>query len=288
MYIYRQFRLLIFDSYSSYFIPQFDRICTENNIILFCISPYLFYLLQLFDIGYFAVLKYIYGRFVSDFVYREYNYIDKYNFLVDYQYIQLEIFQSTNSTIKNSFTTSSLIPVDTEKIFSKFNISLRISTPPNSRPTSRSSQFIPKIPKTVVQLQKQTLIFKNLLKQQSNSPPNPSKTILDQIIKDHCIVLHNTALLAQKNADLRATNKKKRQKRNRSNRQILCNSGITVEENLQLVRRLDLLDKAIQIDSHIQSKLPNQAAGPATRAPPRYSGCREIGHRINSYKNRYI
>jgi len=126
--------------------------------------------------------------------------------LEDYQYIRLEIFQL--NTIRNSFTASNIVLVDTEKIFSKFNISLRISIPPNSRPDSRSSQFILQLSKTIIQLFKQTSILKNLLKQQSNSSPNPSKTVLDQIIKDYCIVLHNTAILEQENTVLRTANEK--------------------------------------------------------------------------------
>lgn len=51
-------------------------------------------------------------------------------------------------------------------------------------------------------------MLKDLLKQRSNSPPSLSKTILDQIIKGHSIALHNTALLAQDNANLRVANKK--------------------------------------------------------------------------------
>jgi len=49
-----------------------------------------------------------------------------------------------------------------------------------------------------------------------------------------------------------------------------------------------LLDKAIQVDSHTQNELPNQAAEQASRAPSRCSGCRETGHKINACKNRYI
>ena len=106
--------MLILDSYKNYFISQFDRICIENNIILFYILVYLFYLLQSLDIDYFAVFKYIYSYFVSDLIYIEYNYIDKFNFLDNYQYIQLEIFQSANSTIKNSFAVNSLVLLDSE------------------------------------------------------------------------------------------------------------------------------------------------------------------------------
>ena len=56
--------------------------------------------------------------------------------------------------------------------------------------------------------------------------------MLDQIIKGYYIALYNTTLLAQKNADLRAVNMKKRQKYNRSNRQIPFNSGLIVKEGL--------------------------------------------------------
>jgi len=285
--VHGRYRLLILDGHRSHLTPKFDRICKENNIISLCIPSHLSYLLQLLDVGYFAVLKHAYGRFISDLARRGYNYIDKFDFLDNYQHARLEIFQKP-AIIQNSFTASGLVPVDTDRVLSKLNISLRTPIPPNSRPSSRSSQFTPKTPRTVIQLQKQASMLKDLLKQRSNSPPSPSKTMLDQIIKGHCMALHNTALLAQENTDLRAANEKKRQKRNRSNRQIPCDSGMTVEEGLQLVQQLDLLDEAIQVDSHTQSELPNQAAEQATRAPPRCSGCRETGHKINVCKNRYI
>jgi hypothetical protein len=112
--------------------------------------------------------------------------------------------------------------------------------------------------------------------------------MLDQIIKGHCLSLHNTALLAQENANLRAANKKIVKKRNRSHKQIPCQKGLTVEEGLQLVAQLDLPPEAPVVESHTQGELPIQADRPATRAPPRCNGCRETGHRINTCKNRYI
>jgi hypothetical protein len=63
--------------------------------------------------------------------------------------------------------------------------------------------------------------------------------MLDQIIKGHCIALHNTALLAKKKANLRAANEKVVEKGNRSTRQIPCEEGLTVEEGLQLVEQLN-------------------------------------------------
>jgi hypothetical protein len=281
-----RYRLLILDGHGSHLTPQFDRICAENNIIPLCMPAHSSHLLQPLDVGCFAVLKRTYGRFVSDLARTGYNHIDKLDFLADYQRARLEAFQP--NTIRNSFMATGLVPINAERVLSKLNISLRTPTPPGSRPNSRSSQFTPKTPRTVIQLQKQALMLKELLKQQSNSPPTPSKIMLDQIIKGHYISLHNTALLAQENANLRAANEKKRQKRNRSTRQIPCNSGLTVEEGLRLVRQLDQPVEATAVVSHTQGELPIQPDRPATRAPPRCSGCREIGHRINTCKNRYI
>jgi hypothetical protein len=75
-------------------------------------------------------------------------------------------------------------------------------------------------------------MLKELLKQRSHSPPTLSKLMLDQIIKGHCIALHDTALLAKENADLRAANEKKRQKRTQSTRQTAHKGGLTIEEGL--------------------------------------------------------
>lgn len=244
------------------------------------------HLLQPLDVGCFAMLKRAYGRFVSDLARVGYNHIDKLDFLADYPRARTEAFQP--EIIRNSFKATGLVPVDAERVLSKLNISLRTPTPPSSRPSSRSSQFTPKTPRTVIQLQKQASMLKDLLKQRSHSPPTPSKVMLDQIIKGCAVTMHNAALLAQENANLRAANEKKRQKRKRSTRQIAHEGGLSVEEGLQLVQQQNQPVEDDGVVSHAQGDLPIQQDQPATRAPPRCSGCREIGHRINSCRNRYI
>ncbi|KAJ5261124.1 hypothetical protein N7478_009036 [Penicillium angulare] len=285
--VHGRFRLLILDGHGSHLTAKFDQICAENNIIPLCMPAHSSHLLQPLDVGCFAVLKRAYGRFISDLARVGYNHIDKFDFLDDYQRARLEVFKKP-IIIQNSFIAAGLVPIDPERVLSKLNISLRTPTPPGSRPSSRSSQFTPKTPRTVIQLQKQASMMKDLLKQRSNSPPSPSKTMLDQIIKGHYISLHNTALLAQENANLRTANEKKRQKRNRSNRQIPCDTGLTVEEGLQLATQLNLLDEATPVDSNTQGKTPIQPGQPAKRAPPRCSGCGNIGHKINRCINRVI
>jgi hypothetical protein len=247
--------------------------------------PHSSHLLQPLDVGCFAVLKRAYSRFISDLARCGYNHIDKFDFLDDYKRARLEAFHQP-AIIQNSFAASGLVPIDAERVLSKLNISLRTPTPPSSRPSSRSSQFTPKTPRTVAQLQKQASMLKDLLKQRSNSPPSPSKTMLDQIIKGHCIALHNTALLAQENANLRAANEKVVKKRTRSTKQIPCEEGLSAEEAQQLAQQPEQPVEENQVVSHEAGESANQADLTRKRAPPRCSGCGVIGHKINQCKNR--
>lgn len=52
-------------------------------------------------------------------------------------------------------------------------------------------------------------------------PVTPSKTMLYETTKGHSTALHNTALLAQENTNIRAVNEKTRQNRTRWTRQIV-------------------------------------------------------------------
>lgn len=108
------------------------------------------------------------------------------------------------------------------------------------------------------------------------------------MIKGAYLSLHTAALLTKDNANLRAANEKIVKKRTRSHKQIPCEEGLTVEEGLQLVEQLNQPVEANKVVSHAEGELPIQADPPPTRAPARCSGCREIGHRINACKNRYI
>jgi hypothetical protein len=242
------------------------------------------HLLQPLNVMCFAVLKRAYSRFVSDLAHTSYNHIDKLNFLANYPRARIVAFQP--NVIRNSFVATGLIPVNTERVLSKLTICLRTPTPQSSRPSSRSSQFTPKTPKTAIQLEKQASMLKELLKQRSHSPPTPSKLMLDQIIKSCATTMHNATLLTKENHDLRAANKKKRQKRTRSTRQIAHKGGLSIEEGIQLVQQPIQPVEANKVVSHEEVDLPNQPIQPVRRAPPTYSRCGVIRHRINQCKNR--
>ncbi|OOQ84502.1 hypothetical protein PEBR_29779 [Penicillium brasilianum] len=252
------------------FIPYTNSRVRENDIIPLCMPAHSSHLLQPLDVGCFAVVKRAYGRFVSDLARRGYNYIDKHDFLVDYQHARLEAFQSTNPTIKNSFAASGLVPLDAERVLNKLNISLRTPTPPNSRPSSRSSEFTPQTPRTATQLFKQASMLKDLLKRRSNSPPSPSKEILDQMIKGFQLALHSSALLAEDNANLRMANEKMVKKRNRSTKKIPCEEGLTIEEAIQLATQLNQPEEDDGVDSHAEVELPSDPVGRVIRSAVDY------------------
>ncbi|EED24000.1 conserved hypothetical protein [Talaromyces stipitatus ATCC 10500] len=50
-----KYRMLILDGHGSHLTPEFDRICTENNIIPVCMPPHSSHRLQPLDVGCFAV-----------------------------------------------------------------------------------------------------------------------------------------------------------------------------------------------------------------------------------------
>jgi hypothetical protein len=90
----------------------------------------------------------------------------------------------------------------------------------------------------------------------------------------------------KENADLRAANEKKRQKRTRSTRQIAHEGGLSIEEGLQLAQQPIQPVEADEVVSHKAVDLPNQPIQLARRAPPTCSGYRVTGHRINQCNKR--
>ena len=83
------------------------------------------------------MLKRAYRRFISDLALIGYNYIDKLNFLTNYLRARIEAFQP--NIIQSSFVATSIVLVNTDRVLSKLNISLRTPSLLSSRLGSRSS-----------------------------------------------------------------------------------------------------------------------------------------------------
>jgi hypothetical protein len=73
--------LLVLNGHSSHPTPQFDQLCSENNIIPIYMPPHSSHKLQPLDIGCFSPLKKVYGSLVEQRACLGINYINKLDFL---------------------------------------------------------------------------------------------------------------------------------------------------------------------------------------------------------------
>ncbi|ODM16160.1 hypothetical protein SI65_08594 [Aspergillus cristatus] len=210
------------------------------------------------DIGCFTVLKRSYGSLIDQKMRCGTNHINKLDFLAAYPQAHMEAFKP--DIIQNSFTAAGLVPFNPNQVLSKLNIRLRTPTPPGSRPTSRSSIFSPKTPANVNELLKQASSIKAFLKQRSNSPPTPSKTALNQLIKGCQIAMHNGILLEQENKQLRAENTVQKQKRAHINRHIAYEEDISVQGAQELIQAPEPIQEP-------PAPSPAQLAQPVLPAP---------------------
>jgi hypothetical protein len=242
------------------------------------------HLLQPLDISCFAVLKRSYGSLVDQKMRLGINHIDKLDFLAAYPQARVDAFKP--DTIKNSFAAAGLVPFDPDRVLSKLNVWLNTPTPPGSRPGSQSSHFTPKTPATVAELLKQASSIKAFLKQRSNSPPTPSKTALNQLIKGCQIAMQNGILLEQENRDLRAANAVVKQKRARVNRHIAYHAGVSVQEAQELIRSTEPPFNPVQPVPEDGVQTNQTAIAPPTRRAFTCSGCNQVGHRLNQCTQR--
>src|SRR6266699_2606819 len=120
-------RLLILDGYNSYHLYEFEYYCKENNIVIFCISPYLSHLFQLFDIGYFNILKQLYSKEVENFIRSYINYIIKPDFFAYFYTAFFAIFGEEN--VRAGFQGTSFVLFNPEAVISKFDVKLHMLTP---------------------------------------------------------------------------------------------------------------------------------------------------------------
>jgi len=128
---------LIFDGHDSHLTPEFDEICSQNDIIPICMPAHTSHLLQSLDISCFAMLKRSYGQLVETRMRFGINHIDKLDLLEAYPQAQIKAIKS--QTIKNSFTAAGLLPSDPDQMFSALNIHLRTPTPLEARVANQTT-----------------------------------------------------------------------------------------------------------------------------------------------------
>jgi DDE superfamily endonuclease len=124
------YRLLILDGHSSHMAPEFDLFCKEHSIITLCMPPHSSHLLQLCNVGCFAVLKRSYGRQIEGYMRNRVNYIDKPDFLHAYHTTRIEAMTLAN--VQSSFAATGIVPFDPERVLSKLHTQFKTPTLPST------------------------------------------------------------------------------------------------------------------------------------------------------------
>ena len=272
-----RYQLLILDGHGSHLTPEFDQICSKNDVIPICMPAHSSHLLQPLDIGCFAVLKQAYGDLIGQYMRLGINHIDKIDFISTYPTARIRAF--TSETIQNSFAAAGIVPYNPDRVLSKLNICLKTPTPPRSQ----GSVWTPKTPYNQDTAGKCESTIKGRRVRGPQSPQSPSDRALDYVFKGLKVALNTVAILTKECHDLRAANEKQKQKRTRSKKQISHQGGISIEEARQLFFVTEEAQEAIPTPQQVPT---NAASQPAQRAPPKCSGCGIIGHKINRCPNK--
>ena len=115
-----RYRLLILDSYKSYYSTNFELQYKENNIITLYIPPYFSHRLQPLNVGCFYALKRLYNTEIEKLIHAYITYISKEDFfLAFYNAFCMAIIESN---IRGGFQGSGLIPYNPDYIISQLNI----------------------------------------------------------------------------------------------------------------------------------------------------------------------
>jgi hypothetical protein len=267
------YSLLVMDGHGSHLTPKFDTICMANNIITICMPAHSSHLLQPLDVGCFGILKHFYGQYVQDIARVGTTHIDKLDFLDIYPTARAATYKS--SIITASFVGSGIIPYSPERVLQKLDIRPPTPTPPPSRGSASSHEFVPHTPCKSVHFRRQISSIKQRIEQDSFVYDDEIQLQLDQLSRGAQAMANNAAIVAANYSRAMAENGRKQRKYALPNVQMAYEGGVTVEE-MQI--RLQL---ANETNIATPSAPPRAARSGNERAPQRCGNCREIGHKRN-------
>ncbi|EED19666.1 MFS multidrug transporter, putative [Talaromyces stipitatus ATCC 10500] len=252
-----KYRMLILDGHGSHLTPEFDHICTENNIIPVCMPPHSSHLLQPLDVGCFAVLKRHYGQLVEQRMRLGFNHIDKMDFLTAFPQARTVAYKA--QTIRNSFAATGLVPFNPDRVIQQLNIRLKTPTPPPSRSSNTASSCL-QTPQNIRQFIRQSTTINKRINERTESNQNQEiNQAVVRLSKAYEMIANDVLLVRKENYDLRAAHEKEKQKRQKSKKQISIEQGVTKEEVQALVQG--------QVEaSHAVTTTPAEPELPASQA----------------------
>ena len=126
--------MLIFDGHNSHYIIDFDNYCKNNNIILFYMFIYSFYIFQPFNVKCFGFFKILYNKEIEQMICMQIMYIIKNNFFFAFKHIFYVIISPKN--IQTSFKVTGLVLYNLKKIINNLDFKLHMPMLSNSHPTN--------------------------------------------------------------------------------------------------------------------------------------------------------
>ncbi|EED17234.1 conserved hypothetical protein [Talaromyces stipitatus ATCC 10500] len=145
----------------------------------------------------------------------------------------------TTQNIKSGFSHTGIVPYNLQKVLSQLQIAVREATPASIRPsTSSSSTWSPKTPYNARTLEKQAKSVKRSLNMGDLDSNSPSCPAFNQLIKGSLVVMHQAAILARENHNLREANDILQKRRTRRTKALQADGILTVAEGRELAQEL--------------------------------------------------
>ena len=256
-----RYRMLILDGHSSHATAEFDRFCTERNIIPLYMPPHSSHLLQPLDVGCFSPLKRLYGQRIINKVQKGINTVNKTEFLSIYPTVHYQALSSSN--IQSSFAATGLVPFSPGRVLSKLHIPVKTPTPPSSS-HSNQSFGAGKTPADINQFEAQKKRLYHLRNHQIS--PSTTDEAMEKVMRGTEMTMQNAILLKHEIHQLRMENKHQRQRRAAPRAFIQAGGTLTGAQGLQKAQE--------------QEAIVEEAHRPVSRLrrPPTCSTCNKTGH----------
>jgi hypothetical protein len=233
------YRLLILDGHESHNSVEFNEYCSEHKIITLCMPAHSSHLLQPLDVGCFSPLKRAYSAEISALAQKRITHITKLEFLPAFKKAFDDTF--SQSTIQGAFRGAGLVPHNPDAVILKLDVRPITPAEATELPTAWHSQT----PSNAREFEAQSTLICERIRAQVNSSPNSVIESLEQLQKRALAAVHQSSLVMNELAELRATIEAKTAQKS-------CKRKYIQKEGILTVTEGAFLASAKDVNSHVK------------------------------------